>query len=52
MKESNDRKWREKLKTRIEIEAEAFFLLHKISDKVKFKQLLRNLRELIEQEEV
>ena len=51
-KESSDDKWRRKLKKRLENETEMFLDSHIIPERPKFKQLLRNLKELIEQEEV
>jgi hypothetical protein len=50
--ESSDQKMLKKLKLRLENETDSFFLQNQIAEKDKYRQLIRNFVELIEQNEV
>lgn len=50
--ESCDQKMLKKLKLRLENETDSFFVQNQIVEKDKYRQLIRNFVELIEQNEV
>jgi len=50
--ETNDKTWRRNLKKCLEQETEKFMVRHSIQEKDKFRQLIRNLTELVEQPDV
>ena len=52
IQERDNAKWKKMLKQRLEVETDQFISLNSVDEKDKFKQLLRNLTELVEQPEV